>query len=467
MSLACRLAFVLFTLAFTACGYDKKMSGVLAPYDAGDFKQAANAMQPMLAEYDKAPINGVVFHLEGGTVLRAADEISGSIKSFDCAYDTVRPYLDHTAEVKVTEEVAAVLTNQTVRTYRGTTYDRILLNTFQALNYLQQGQVDKANVELVRALYWQQDATERNANHIEKEQKAFEEAGKSKGYDSGATMQDASFRSAMQNAYGPVWDKRGSINYQITFTTYLRGIVQMARGEVSSLDQARQSFKQVAGMLGDGANTMVLQDVAMADAATRGTMPPKMIYVLLETGRAPSRKELRIDIPLFMQQVPYVGAAFPLLELHEGQVSGFTVEGGEQPINASLLCDVDAVVKQEFDDKLPLVITATLVSSASKAVATYFAQKSAGDNGWVVALGGAMYQVAMNSADLRCWSTLPKQWLLARLPRPTSGKISVVLGDGQRLENLELPDNPISIVYLKSVRAGTKPICHVMPVPSL
>ena len=141
-----------------------------------------------------------------------------------------------------------------------------------------------------------------------------------------------------------------------------------------------------------------------------------------------------------------------------------SVEGGEKPVNASLLCDVDAVVKRTFDDQLPLVITATLVSSASKAVATYFAQKAAGDYGWAAALGGAIYQVAMNSADLRCWLTLPKQWMVARLPRPACGKLSVALGDGQRLDNLEIPDAPYTLVHVKSVRSGTVPVHAIMPL---
>ena len=81
-------------------------------------------------------------------------------------------------------------------------------------------------------------------------------------------------------------------------------------------------------------------------------------------------------------------------------------------------------------------------------------------------MGGALYQLAMNSADLRCWLTLPKQWLAVRMPRPASGQVEVVLGDGQRIPGIRLPDEPVSIVYLKSVRAGTPPLIQVMPVPA-
>ena len=131
--IACASVFA----ALAACGYDRKMSGVVVAYDAGQYQQAASEIQPLLQEHDQdAPINGVVFHLDGGTVLRAAGDLPASRRSLDWAYEAVRPYLDQAAETKVTEEVAAVVTNQTVRTYRGTTYDRILLSTFQALNWL-------------------------------------------------------------------------------------------------------------------------------------------------------------------------------------------------------------------------------------------------------------------------------------------------------------------------------------------
>ena len=159
-----RCALLLSTALLCACGYDRKMSGVIAAYDSGQYQQAATNMHPLLQESSDAPINGVVFNLDGGSVLRAADDLPGSMKCFDTAYATVRPYLDQEAETKITEEAAAVVTNQTVRTYRGTTYDRILLNTFQALNYLQLGQPDKANVELNRALLWQQRAWQQRAS---------------------------------------------------------------------------------------------------------------------------------------------------------------------------------------------------------------------------------------------------------------------------------------------------------------
>ncbi|NBV64925.1 MAG: hypothetical protein EBR71_10790, partial [Planctomycetes bacterium] len=87
-----RSALLLSFALLCACGYDRKMSGVIAAYDSGQYQQAATNMQPLLQEYSDAPINGVVFHLDGGTVLRAGDDLPGSVNSLDWAYAAVRPY---------------------------------------------------------------------------------------------------------------------------------------------------------------------------------------------------------------------------------------------------------------------------------------------------------------------------------------------------------------------------------------
>ena len=63
-------------LVAAGCGYDRKMSGVMAAWNQGEFATAASEIQPLLDEHDQdAPINGVVFHLDGGTVLRAAEDL--------------------------------------------------------------------------------------------------------------------------------------------------------------------------------------------------------------------------------------------------------------------------------------------------------------------------------------------------------------------------------------------------------
>ena len=455
-------ALLLSMIAMTGCGYDSKMKSTMMEFDQGKFSSAATQITPLMAEYSlqdsdgdgksDAPINGVVFYLDGGTIQQAAAQYPASVATYESVWKEISPYLDEKAETKVTEEVAAALTNQTIRTYRGTGVDRIMLNTYQSLNYFALGQSEKAAVELRRAQNWQTDFVEKNQAQIEKETKAFEESGKKNGYDANKTLDDPGFQAVINANYGTLREMRGYSNYEIPYSTYLRAVNRFATGQ---FEQARTTFKRVAEMLPAPATEEVLKDVDMAGNAANGQTPAQCVFVFVEAGRAPSLKELRLDIPLFIAQVPYVGAAFPLLEMHnEPSVTGFTVSAADVVTNAALLTDMDAVVAQDFNARLPGIIIATLVSSASKAAATYGLQQGMGNWGSII---GAVYQVAANSADLRCWLTLPKRVLWCRVNRPESGVISLTMSDGKTIGPVPIPSAPVTVIRVRTVNAGTDP----------
>jgi hypothetical protein len=465
--IAGRIAWVFAGLFLAACSHNSRMEPVEKAWVQGDYAGAAQSMEPLLKEYDlksdNAPINGVIYSLEGGAVLQAAGQLESSVAEFNEAYDAIRPYLDSAAETKVTEEAAAAITNQTVRTYRGQSYDRIMMNTYQAINYWRLGDSSKAGVELRRAYEWQKDAIDRNAARIQKEQEAIEKAGSKDGYDSKKTLSDPGFQQKMDAAFGPIRDMRGYANYEIPFASYLRGLSYLSGKTNADLEQARAIFRYVVGLMSGPSAELVKADAMLAENALQGKAVPKMVYVILEAGQSPTLKELRLDIPIFLPNVPYVAAAFPLLSRSElPTTSAFTVDGGaEEPVQSALLTDMEGVVAADYNQRLPGIIVATLVSSAAKAAATYAAKQAAGNYGLVT---GIIYQAATNSADLRTWTTLPKQVLWARSVRPQAGKVSVVLADGQRVGPIDVPDSTVSVVHLRQTASGTAPMVSVFPV---
>lgn len=204
----------------------------------------------------------------------------------------------------------------------------------------------------------------------------------------------------------------------------------------------------------------------------------RLCYIVMESGLAPSRKELRVDVPLFLPGVPYVGAAFPQLEYHPNAVNGFTARIGAQSPSSTLLTDIDRVVTADFQNRLPGIILATLVSSASKAAVSYAlyagsqsanGSQNGGSAAGVLAvlyIASVIYQVAVNSADLRTWESLPKKFFYARvyLP-PTGGEVEITLDDGTKLEPVSAPQEMVSIIYIKSVAPGTPPAVHTFGIP--
>ena len=88
-----------------------------------------------------------------------------SIDAFNWASDRITTY-DEQAKAKLASETGAILTNQANLSYRGRASDRIMLETYQTLNFLKLGQYDNARVALNRVLQHQRDAVARTAEQL-------------------------------------------------------------------------------------------------------------------------------------------------------------------------------------------------------------------------------------------------------------------------------------------------------------
>jgi hypothetical protein len=125
-----------------------------------------------------------------------------------------------------------------------------------------------------------------------------------------------------------------------------------------------------------------------------------------------------------------------------------------------------------------MVITKTIISTVTKAVAAYIANDAARQaNVWAglaSQIATAGYQMAVNIADTRTWTTLPKEFQICRFPTPADGKIELITPNGIRMPitlgagdgaKVELTSNNaqaslnagalINVVYVKSITAGT------------
>ena len=462
----CR-ALVVFACALTsACSHQDRMKPVIDAYEAGNYPRATDALMPLLKDRRDSEKDRTIYELEAGAIYATSGDLAKSIASFGSADERMWKYLDDSAEVRISEQAVAILSNQTIINYFGRTYDRIMCSTYQALNHLAQANLDAAGVSLRRAYEWQRDAVAKNTKEIEALQEKAAENSSAHNYDSARAMEDTQFKSGLDSAYGPLREMKGYTEYAIPYSTYLQALQFQLTGRPEAIAEATVAFRRVAGMLSASDRMYALEDAAIAEASAGGAALPPTVYVLFETGMGPWLKELRIDIPLFMQAVPYVGAAFPVLKFKDGAVTGFTARANGQSYASSMLTDMDRVVADEFNQRLPAIITLTLVSSATKAVATYFAQQQAqsrgGNAALFIAIAGAIYQVSTNSADLRIWLTLPKQVLYARFPAPANGRFELDLGDGQRIGPIAVESTGTTIVHLRSPRMGVVPVVRTM-----
>jgi uncharacterized protein len=444
-------------VVLTGCQTYQQQNKAAGTWKSGAFVAAAR-------EYgDKADKNdggkdAVIWRLEEATALRAAGDYSNSIVAFNRAARLIDDY-DEKAKVSVSRETGALLSNQANLPYRGREYDKVMLSTYQALNYLQLGEVDKARPEVIRAYQRQQEAVEANKKRIEKENEEIAAASsdKKQEYESvEKAKQDPAVTTGLQSQYAQVESLKGYADYVNPFTVFLDGFyfLQFA-GDSSDLERSRKSFERLVGLSGD--NKYTRADIELAEKYARGEPVQPRTYVVFETGCAPKRDQFRLDIPVFFVSdgnVPYVGAAFPTLEFDHDYVTTLSVEHGGIGENTVLVSSMDNVVGQAFRNELPSIITKTLLSTTIKATASYFANKSAGRQndlaGLLMKVATSAFQIAVNIADTRTWTTLPKEFQYCSFPTAAGGTITIRTPNGQQAP-LALEPNSTNLILVKSV----------------
>lgn len=472
--------------------------------------------------------------------------LTRSLAAFDEAVIQIDEY-EAAARISVSAESAAMLTNQASLPYRGRAYDKVMLHTYQALNYLQLGDGNAARVELNRALQRQRDAVQANAKRIQEAQDLADRAKTGKvnddqgrqgqAYDVDRAKSDprtsnalAAVESRFNAAILPYGD------YVNPFTTFLDALVFTHQGtDASDLERARKSWERVVNFApantyaqadylavepdlqtrssgtgsGSGTDSGTGVPPVMASASERGMGVPPMIdsasasgtgvppvipsasetvasavtadtqvapaapvappavpgaygitYVIFETGAAPFREQIRIDIPLFLvtSEISYVGAAFPKIETVGGFADRLSVSttAGEG-FNTALLASMDSVVAQDFKNEWPTILTKTLISTATKATIDAILQKQVQDQmgatgALLFKVASAAVQAAVNIADTRTWRSLPKEFQYARLDTPADR--TLFLAAAGQTATVQLEPAAVNVVYVKSPAAA-------------
>ncbi|HEX3624512.1 MAG TPA: hypothetical protein VH280_03710 [Verrucomicrobiae bacterium] len=463
LSAAVMIALALFA---TGCQTYQQKNRVIFYWRNGNLDRA-EAEAEKQADRHARDKDAIIWRLEEGAVLRGLGRFQDSNHAFDLAQDKMDDY-EQKAKVSISRETGALLSNQANLPYEGRAYDGIMLNTYEALNYLELGEPEKARPELIRAYQRQQDAVEDNQRRIEKAQQETD-ASKDKAYID-RSEQDSTFQAAVQKSLPVINNESAYANYVNPFTVYLDGLFFLADATgASDLERAHKSFERVMDF--DGADEYLKHSVALADDRMSGKPLSPTTFVIFETGCAPVRDQIRIDIPVFGPNLYYVGAAFPVLRVQDYPQPGLTVVANGVSYPTRTIASMDSIIALDFKNELPVVIAKTVASAVTKAVgATILTQAAANQDpiaGLLTSFATTAYQISVNIADTRTWTTLPREFQIACFPTPPDHKVEVCTPTGTRtvipLSQPTNPSNPsslnadncLNVVYVKSISVGT------------
>jgi hypothetical protein len=440
---------------------------------SGAFIAATQDAKAVATDIDSGK-NDLLYAMEAGLILRIGGHLQESQEAFDAADQMLRSN-ELKSNISLSEETTSYLTTPNALTYRGYGYEKILLNTYKALNTIEMGKWDAARVELNRSLQQQRNAVADNARAIEKAQEMSQQAKRGKlrpssfmnngvrdsdmRFDADAAARDGRVSTAAQQALAGVPSSANAFSdYVNPFSVFLDGLFFMVNpADSSDLERARKSMERVATMIPD--NPFAQQDFALATQRANGAPMPDLTYILFETGQAPSKDEVIFDFPLFLvsNKLSYIGAAFPRLVANDFYVRNCSVRTNDGSTTSALLADMDAIVGADFKNRWPATLNRALISSAIKALVGYtierIGEEQGGAHGKLLGMVASIaYQASTNHADLRTWELLPKQFQYIRIPTPTDGILTLFV-DGREY-SVNITPHTVNLIHVRSIRPG-------------
>lgn len=321
-----------------------------------------------------------LLHLNMGTLLRLQGNFAESNRHFDEAKSLMEKF----NAISVTEQAASVAVNDTMKAYEGLPSEQLMIYAFEALNYLQSGDVDAAAVE---------------ARQFDVKQQLIAEKNKNAKYLSGA------------------------------FVRYLNGMVYEAAGENDSARIEMQ--KAVDGYKAQKSGFAVPQ--GLIDDLTRltaGKPAPSEVVLILQNGLGPSLDEviIRVANPNPQKGTAMLSVAVPKFVKRSVPVESVVLSAGSRSVNSEVVEDVNDIAKKSLNDRLPVItaraVARMLVKNAAAKKAKEKSSSVAGSYGFLADIAVDVGAAASERADTRTWSLLPGNIYMARLSLP-AGKHDV------------------------------------------
>lgn len=395
-------------LANLGCpGHESRVQSALEALDRGEPEAAIEELNDEL-DVDSAdvlpPLEGdnALLLLDRATILQSIDDYERSQRDFGAADKSIE-LLDLSRGAAA--EVGKYLFSDDVGPYRAPSFEKLLINSFNMMNYLARHDLEGARVEGRRLAVMQRYLKD------EGETTALIGLG---SYLAGFTFEKSGRRDEAL-----VWYEDA-----LSYDTY-----PSLRDPLAVLTGGAPESPRVDALVG-GAS---LDSVAKTGEAE--------LFITIGYGRVPQKKPTRIPIGLALTLVagsisPHDHAKanelaakglvtwvnFPRLGKARGryETPELFIDGRRFPLEPAL--DIEAEVRKEWEEREPTVILAAITRMITRIIASEATQagvsaaggKHGGALGLIAGLATAATLTAVDTPDTRSWSTLPSNVALGR-----------------------------------------------------
>jgi hypothetical protein len=448
------LAAALLPGCATFRSYDAELSQALAMAAEGRVDAALKTLDAS----NKRGRKDLLYHLERGELLRLKTDYHDSQSAWSAADAKLQDW-ERTAKTdpeKLLGSAGSYIVNDRLRPYEGHDYEKVMLTTRMAMNFLGQGDFANARVAIKQTHEREALIAELRARQYAKVQ---EEAGK-RG-SAPPTLKEINGYPVEEIDNPEVNALKNS--YQSALSHYLAGFVYEALREPSLAAAGyRQAIELRPGVgLLEESLAGLDRRVAAPDDGLTDTL------IVLESGLVPARRSQQFALPIpINNQLVLFPVAFPVMQPRDESFvpDEVRVDFGE-PLRPVRIASVDAMARRALQDEMPGIVLRSVVRSTAKAVAQYQVQRAAdeqlrrGEDTEAGLLGLAAValmigSVATEQADERGWRSLPAHIYLARGKLPRGRRVlSLATPRGERRVEVDLSGRH-ALIALRFLQGG-------------
>ncbi len=430
-------------LIFTGCTTNKEMSKFKSASDSSNYEQAATFAEEKAGGFvggilgklnlDISKKKDLFWSLQAASAHRNAGNYKKSNEWFDIAEESYKAFNEDNFLNDIDSGVISILVNDSATDYTGEVYDGILINTYKAMNYLAMDDHKNARIEFNRA----SDRQRRAKAYFAKEIKA-KNAELSKKPNVFNSINNRNANQQFAQRYSNLSNFKAYADFHNPYTTYMAGLFAALSDDKS---KALDLFKEVYSSTG---NDIIKQDY---NELVSNNGFKNSVWVIFENGKSMSKNEFILKLPLFMvsRKVSWTGVAFPELRHGSKAYSNIVANG----VKTEQFVSMDNVIKSEFKKDLPNIKARAIASAVAKTAIQVGLKEEDNLMGDLF----AVYQAISTRADTRIWSSLPKEFQLAKVDMPTDGMLKVYVGGRMYKVNIGKTNNAIVTIKVPTPRA--------------
>ena len=418
--------------------------------DTDPFLMSTHFADSKIGDRNKPKGEDLLWALQMASLERIKQNHKLSNEYFDKAEDMLN-FFDHQNEL--VDTFAATTVNENVIPYLGEEYDGIMINTYKALNFMFTRQDDLARVEFNRALDRQRRAKEKFAQELKKLQNQINKQEQKDQVNK--SLENPEINQIIESKYSGIYAFKAYPDFVNPFATYLAGVYFNLVGDHQ---KAVNLLKESYGMVSE--NNYIAEDLVATEKVLDGQLQlNNTVWIFFENGLAPIKEEFRVDLPLFIvtNKVQYVGIALPMLSPRQQAYPYLAVRTENDTYETQIVADMDRVIQTEFSKDFKTTLTRAIISTSAKAYAQYALQVNDSSEAQLASLLVGLYSYATTAADLRIWTTLPKDFQVARCPIPQNRLISIEPPGAPPFE-IKIPSCNNALIYIRIPFRDARPV---------